>query len=76
MGWRTATQIGSSKPLKRRTATIKHYAGAEPRISLGSGYVKDRQSEDSYDRYQLDKAQQPEGLEDKMPFYPPSDAVK
>jgi hypothetical protein len=44
--------------------------------SVGSGYVKDRQSEDSYDRYQLDKAQQPEGLEDKMPFYPPSDAVK
>jgi hypothetical protein len=44
--------------------------------SVGSGYVKDRQSEDSYDRYQLDKAQQPEGLEDKMPFYPPSGAVK
>ena len=44
--------------------------------TVGSGYVKERQSEDSYDQHQREKRQEPEGLEDKMQFYPPSGAVK
>lgn len=44
--------------------------------SVGSGYVKDRQSEDSYDQNPYEKGQQPKELEDNMQFYPLSGAVK
>ncbi|KAF1365396.1 hypothetical protein EJ07DRAFT_171309 [Lizonia empirigonia] len=42
--------------------------------TAGSGHVKDRQSEDSYDQQQREK--EPEGFQEKMPFYPPGGAVK
>lgn len=44
--------------------------------SVGSGYVKDRQSEDSYDQHPYEKRQQPKELQIKMQFYPLSGAVK
>lgn len=44
--------------------------------TVGSGYVRDRQSEDGHDQQQREMGQQPEGFEDKMHFYPPSGAVK
>lgn len=44
--------------------------------SVGSDYITERQSEDSYDYHQRKKRQDLEGFEDKMQFYPPSGAVK
>lgn len=44
--------------------------------SAGSNYVKDRQSEDSFDLHRHNTLQELEVPEDTMQFYPPSGAVK
>ncbi|KAF3033854.1 hypothetical protein E8E11_004263 [Didymella keratinophila] len=44
--------------------------------SAGSTYAKDRQSEDSFDRYMQSTIQESEETDDTMQFYPPAGAVK
>lgn len=44
--------------------------------SADSNYVKDRQSEDSFDRHMHNTLQEFEAPKDTMQFYPPSVVVK